>query len=101
MHTYAFSKYNFISKGAFIVCCNAAVLPMYQLLIYRSSTQSTAPQVHFLAVPQCSSRHRDENMTTATYRNTAAVDYERSFTLHIHTAFPHFVGHVYFLKTVN
>ncbi len=66
-----------ISEGAFIVCCNAAALPMYRLLIYRSSTQRTAPQVHFLAVPQCSSRRRDGNTTTATYRNAAAVDYER------------------------
>ncbi len=53
---------------------------MDRLLIYRSSTQRTSPQVHFLAVPQCSSRHRDGNTTTATYRNAAAVDYERSFT---------------------
>ena len=46
----------------------------------RSSTQRTAPQVHFLEVPQCCSRHRDGNTTTATYRNAASVDYERSFT---------------------
>ena len=39
-------------KGEFIVCCNAAAVPIYRLLIYRSSTQRTAPQVHFLAVPQ-------------------------------------------------
>ncbi len=67
-------------KVAFIVCCNAAAAPMYRLLIYRSSTQHTAPQVHFLAVPQCSSRRRDGNTTTATYRNAAAVDYERSLS---------------------
>ncbi len=35
-------------------------------------------EVHFLAVPQCSSRHRDRNTTTATNRNADAVDYERS-----------------------
>ena len=40
----------------------------------------TAPQVHFLAVPQCSSWYRDGNTTTATYCNTAAVvDYERIY----------------------
>ncbi len=36
------------------------------------------PQVHFLAVPQFSSWRGDGNTTTATYRNAAAVDYERS-----------------------
>ena len=41
-------------QAAFILHCNAAVLPMYGLLIYRSSMQCTAPQVHFLAVLQCS-----------------------------------------------
>ena len=68
-----------IYKGAFnpfIVYCNAAALPMYRLLIYRSSTQWTSPQLHFLAVPQCSSRHRDGNTTAATYCNAAAVDYK-------------------------
>ncbi len=65
-------------KGAFIVCCNAAALPMYRLLIYCSSTQHTAPQI---AVPHCSSQCRDGNTTTATYRNTAAVDNERIFRL--------------------
>ena len=67
------------SKGAFIVYCNAAAVPMYRLLIYRSSTQRTASHVHFRAVPQCSSRCRDGSTTTATYRNADAVDYERSF----------------------
>ncbi len=65
------------SKVAFIVCCNAAA--MYRLLIYRSSMQRTAPQGHFLAVPQCSIRRRDGNSTTATHRNATAVDYERSY----------------------
>ncbi len=38
--------------------------------------------VHFLALPQCSSRYRDGNTTkTATYGNTAAADYERSLTV--------------------
>ncbi len=41
--------------------------------------QHTAPQVHFLAVPQCSSQRRDGNMTTATYHN--ADDYEHTFSL--------------------
>ena len=53
---------------------------MYRLLIYCSSTQCTVPQVHFHAVPQCSSRCRDVNMTTATHHNTDTVDYERTFT---------------------
>ncbi len=52
---------------------------MYRLLIYHSSTQRTALQVFSLAVPQCSSRRRDGNTTTATYRNAAAADYERTF----------------------
>ncbi len=39
---------------------------MYRLLIYRSSSQRTALQIHFLAVPQCNSRCRDGNTTTAT-----------------------------------
>ncbi len=68
------------SQVAFIVYCNAAAVPMYRSHIYRSSTQSTALQVHFLAVLQCSSRRRDRNTTTATCRNAAAVDYERIFT---------------------
>ncbi len=70
-----------VRKGAFIVCCNVAALPIYRLHIYRSSTQRNAPQVHFLAVPQCSSRRRDGNTTTATYRNAVAVDYERTLSL--------------------
>ncbi len=31
------------------------------------------------SIQQCSSQRRDGNTTTATYRNAAAVDYERSF----------------------
>ncbi len=54
---------------------------MYRLHIYHSSTQRTAPQVHFLAVPQCSSRRIDGNTTAATYHNTVAVDYERILRL--------------------
>ncbi len=69
------------TKSAIIVYSNAPALPMYQLLIYRSSTQRTAPQVHLFAVPQCSSRRRDGNTTTATYCNAAAVDYERNFKI--------------------
>ncbi len=72
-----------VTKGAFIVYCNAAALPMYILLIYRSSTQRTAPEVHFLAVTQFSSQCRDRNMTTATYRNADAVDYECSLTVRL------------------
>ncbi len=82
---------NYCTKGAFIVCCNTAALPMYQLLIYSSSTQHTTPQVHFLAVPQCSSRRRDWSTTTATYRTAAAVDYERTFS-------PLFLKHSHQLK---
>ena len=67
-------------KGAFIVYCNATAVPMYRLHIYCSSMQRIVPQVHFLAVMQCSSRCRDGNTTTATYHNAAAVDYECSFT---------------------
>ncbi len=72
-----------VHKGAFIVCCNGTALPMYRLpvLIYRSSAQLTALEVHFLAVPQCSSRHRDGNTTTATYRNADAEDYERTLNV--------------------
>ena len=69
------------TKAAFIVYCNAAALPMYRLLIYRSSTQCTAPQGYFLAVSQCSSQRRDGNTTTATHRNADAVDYERTLRL--------------------
>ena len=54
-----------LTKGTFIVCYNTAVLPMYWLLMYHSSMQQTALQVHFLAVPQCSSLCRDGNTTTA------------------------------------
>ncbi len=43
--------------------------------------QHTELKVHSLAVPQCSSRCRDGNMTTAIYRNTDAVDYERTIAL--------------------
>ncbi len=56
---------------------------MYRLLIYRSSMQRTAHQGHFLAVPQCSSRCRDGNTTTASYRNAAAMNYEHNFTLYL------------------
>ncbi len=34
-----------------------------------SSTECTAPPVHFLAVLQCSSQYRDRNTTTAIYSN--------------------------------
>ena len=33
-----------VCKGVFIAYCNAAALPIYQLLIYRSSKQRTAPK---------------------------------------------------------
>ena len=65
-------------KGAFIVCCNAAALPVYRLLIYRSSTQRTAPQLHCRTTKQQSAQ-RDGSTTTATYHNAAAVNYEHSF----------------------
>ncbi len=70
-----------IIYGAFIVCCNAVALTMYPLHIYHSSMQHTELKVHSLAVPQCSSRCRDGNMTTAIYRNADAVDYERTIAL--------------------
>ncbi len=57
-------------KGAFIVCCNRAELLMYRIL------STTA----LCLASQCSSWHRDRNTTTATYRNAAAVDYERILT---------------------
>ncbi len=66
------------SKDAFIICCNAAALHMYRLLIYCRSTQRTTPQVHFLSLPQGSSRRRERNTTAAIYRNVAAVDNERT-----------------------
>ena len=37
-------------KGVFIVCCNAAALPRYRLLIYHSSTQHTVPQLQFTSL---------------------------------------------------
>ena len=58
-----------VLKGAFIVCCNAAALPMYRLLIYHSATQRTALKFTSL------------QYRTATYRNAAAVDYERTFRI--------------------
>ena len=71
-------------QGAFIVYCNAAVVPKHRLLIYRRSTQCTAPQVKTdLTLLQycrrCSSWCRDGNMTTAMYHNAVAADYERIF----------------------
>ncbi len=54
--------------------CITDVLITY--LLQRNPTHCT--QVHFLAVPQCSSRRRDRNMSTATCHNTAAVNYECS-----------------------
>ena len=68
-------------QDAFIVYCNAAAVSMCRLLIYHISMHHTAHQVHFLAVPQCSSLQRDRNMIDATYRNADVVDYERSFRL--------------------
>ncbi len=62
-----------IGKSVFIVNCNAAALLKYQLLIYHSSTQCPAHQVHFLAVPQWSSQCRHRNTTTATYCIADAV----------------------------
>ncbi len=38
-------RWQILPKDAFIVYCNAAAVPMYRLLIYRRSTQCTAPQV--------------------------------------------------------
>ena len=73
-------QYN-VNKGAFIVCCNAAALPMCWLLILPQLNARHCSQIHFAAVQQWSSRCRDGNMTTATYRNAAAVDFERSLTL--------------------
>ncbi len=51
------------------------------ITICHSSSQCTAPPVHFVAVPQCSSWCRDRNMGTAIHRNADAVEYERHFTL--------------------
>ncbi len=63
--------------------CNYAVtLPMmYRLLIHRSSTHHTEPQLHFLAVLQCSSWYRSGNTitTTANYCKADALDYEQTF----------------------
>ncbi len=39
---------NYMHKGAFIVCCNAAAVPMYRLLIYRRSTQRTAAKLKLI-----------------------------------------------------
>ena len=50
------------------------------LITYLPKLQCTAPnQDHFLAVLQYSSRRKDGNMTTATYHNTDAVEYEWTF----------------------
>ncbi len=71
------------TKDAFILCCNAAALPKYRLLIYRSLTQCTAPHLKFTSLQyrECSSRRGDGNTATATYRNAAAMDYERILKL--------------------
>ena len=69
-----------LRKVAFILQRNAAALPIYRSFIYHSSTERTALQVKMNAVPQCSSWSRDGNMSTATYRNAEAVEYEQSLT---------------------
>ena len=81
----SFKYYNTL-KGAFTVCCNAAALPMYRLLIYRSSTQRTTPQVKINLILHCSGWCRDGNSGTAAYCNASAEDYERIFTLDCYAA---------------
>ena len=53
----------------FILHCNTAALLIILLIFYYSSTQHAAPQVHFFAVPQCSSWSRDRNLSTASHCN--------------------------------
>ena len=50
-------------------------LPM-SIIFYHTSAQHTAPQVHFLAVLQCSSWCSDENMSTTIHCNADAVECE-------------------------
>ncbi len=71
-------------QGAIVLRCVHSPLQRscvtdVSITIYRSSTQRTAPQGHFLVVPQCSSRRRDGITITATSRNADAVDYERTY----------------------
>ncbi len=49
------------------------------ITFYCKSTQHTAPQVHFVTVPQRSHQCRNGNSSTATYCNADAVKYEQSF----------------------
>ena len=50
------------------------------IIFYRSSTQRTAPQIHFLALPQCLVGAETEiRALQLTHRNADAVEYERSF----------------------
>ncbi len=71
-----------MSKGAFIVYCNAAALLMYIVSI------TYLPQLKAMhctsSLLLCSSLHRDGNTATATYCNADAVDYECSLTLWRH-----------------
>ncbi len=50
---------------------NGLLRSVYISIFCRSSTQRTAPQIHFVAVPQCSSWCRDGNSITATHLNSA------------------------------
>ena len=85
-------------KDAFIVCCNAAALTMYQLLIYHSSTQYTAPQVHFLAVLQCRSRRRPEirpvQLTATQLQWTMKAASESIHTHFVHSISNSVVDHI-------
>ena len=74
-----YPRFQNMGKGAFIVYCNAAALPMYNTCL-STAAHGNALRIKFtsFAVPQCSSRRRDGNTTSATYRNADAVDYERT-----------------------
>ena len=77
--------YHFHSKGAFIVYCNAAAVPMYRLHTSAAATQCTVKiklkLINFAAVPLCSSRRRDGISGTATATQLAAVHYEHSLNI--------------------
>ncbi len=67
------------SKVPFILHCNTAVLPIYQLFIYHSPTQHTSGKMNAV-LQQFSSWCRNRNLNNLTHHNTDAVEYERSLS---------------------
>ncbi len=77
-HDQALQSATPVNKEGFILHCNRAVLSIYRLCIYCSSTQLIAPQVKMNTIPQCGTWCRDGNRRTATYSNAGAVEYEQT-----------------------